>query len=1177
MLIKTIEALRRLHRAAGKAVRRAVVRAPLVAALLGAASLSHAASSAFLNINVTYQGISSVSDLSAATASSTGTINLSWTEPYHSFGTPPFTYDVRVSTVGQIASDLVFSTSSLLSAFSPSVPPAPGSGGGAAAFGVSGLTGGVTYYFAIREQDNSGLHGVWMRSLVPARNVNNFAVPFSTTPAPTGAAIRAVSTGTVSLAWNVVPSATSYAVIASTLAANPPTQVAASSITASSTATVSGLFPNTTYFLFVSACGIGCSPYAAPGATVTLAMPAVSLTTAAATANSISLSWSPNGNSSGTTYLIEVSTDGVGYSTAPPVSTTGTVVGGLMSATTYYFQVVAQNFAGVSAAPSNVLTAVTGVQFGPASGSVTAVSSGTISAAWTAAAGATDYVLVAAASPAVPPQAIAASTVAYSTAASVSGLAPNTSYYLFVSACGAGCSAYTALGSTYTLAAPASSLIATAQSSGTVALTWNSAGNPAGTTYVIETSTDGVSFSSSAVTTATSGQVSGLRAATSYYFEIVAVSSPGIAAAPSNIAAVATPAGVTLPPAGGSIVAVTSTTIAATWAVSAGATDYVLIASSASPLIAASSTTVGSTATLSGLAPNTTYFLSVSACGAGCSAYASIGSTITMAAPAVALSSTSLSSSTAGLAWSPNGNPSGTLYTVLLSTDGTAYFAVLNTAAVFAQTSGLTGGVTYFFEVVAVNAAGTPAAASNVLRVVTPVLAPAAPTGVTATGGLLSVSVAWTPLPARKQGAGLGVYRVLRSLNANYGYAEIAQTSGTSYLDKPLAVGVTYFYEIVARDVAGVDGPVSAPASATVFSLPPMEPLGVSAAASSTTVKISWSPTSRFFDGTPFVSTGAPTPDELSGYTVYRATDICTPNYVQISSLAITTSSLVDYTGGSNYYYRLFSVNTAGVSTNVVTISSLGELNYFLEDCLSRLVIDAPSASSLSGSTNGVGDIRVIGASRPQDVSGTTFKSVEWTATYNGAAAAKDFALPKPGRIVIAFDTVNGAPVPSAATGSGQSARAAASPAGAVGVKDLGVYWNNGQRFVKMYGKIDPVTQTISVDSPNLGVYQIRAQARSNGAVFDVSNLSSRVITPNGDGRNDTLIFTYDPGPNNVVPEGRILDMNGAFVADMTQGLVPNTLTWNGTMNGAPAHSGVYMYRITGGGKTFTGTVVVAR
>ncbi len=362
-----------------------------------------------------------------------------------------------------------------------------------------------------------------------------------------------------------------------------------------------------------------------------------------------------------------------------------------------------------------------------------------------------------------------------------------------------------------------------------------------------------------------------------------------------------------------------------------------------------------------------------------------------------------------------------------------------------------------------------------------------------------------------------------------------------------------------------------------------MEPIGVSVVSpSSATVTFTWSPTSRFFDGTAFVTTGTPTGDELQGYSVYRSTDICSPGFVQVSSLPITSTSLTDSNGGLNYYYRLYSFNTLGVSLNPVTISSLGEFNYFEAERLrdSRAGAGQPDdrRDAVRLRRTAIGDIRDR-PRRPQDVGNGVFQSAQWEASMNGVSALQNYVLPKPGRVVLGFAEVNGAPVPS--TGARGDRLAVLAVAGGraspVGVNDLGVYWNNHQQFVKMYGKIDPVGQTVTVNSPNLGIYQIRAQARSAGAVFDVSNISSRVITPNGDGLNDTLIFSYDPGPDNVVPAGKIFDLRGAYVSDMAPGLVPNTLTWSGMMNGLPVHSGVYVYRITGDGKTFTGTIVVAR
>src|SRR6185312_11036367 len=315
-LLKKLEALkRRSFRTARQAVRAAVVWAPLLAAALGGAPPALASGRSSLNINVALPGISNVTDLAAVPGASTGTISLSWTEPFHTVGTPPYSYDVRVSTVGQISNDVVFSTSPLLSVFSTSVPPSPGAGGGAAGFVVTGLTPSVTYFFAIRENDSTTFRDSWNRSTSPPINVNNFAVATDTRPAaPAGGGATDVEISSITATWAVASGATDYLFVVSTSAANPPASIAASSSTVASTATVFGLNPNTTYFLFASACSNGCSPYASFGSTITLAEPAVGLSTTAISSSTVSLAWGSNGDPAGTRYLVLQSPDGVSFS-----------------------------------------------------------------------------------------------------------------------------------------------------------------------------------------------------------------------------------------------------------------------------------------------------------------------------------------------------------------------------------------------------------------------------------------------------------------------------------------------------------------------------------------------------------------------------------------------------------------------------------------------------------------------------------------------------------------------------------------------------------------------------------------------------------------------------------------------------------------------------------------------
>lgn len=499
--------------------------------------------------------------------------------------------------------------------------------------------------------------------------------------------------------------------------------------------------------------------------------------------------------------------------------------------------------------------------------------------------------------------------------------------------------------------------------------------------------------------------------------------------------------------------------------------------------------------------------------------------------------------------------------------------------------SGLFPAATWYFSVKSIDATGEVSAidtkstgtfqASTLPRSV----APATPTGLTGVAGNRSATLAWADLSAAGKGLDFDHYRLERSTDL-LSFVAVTTTTGTGFVDAPLPAKVTDYYRLIARDLRGNESVASSTVSVVPFTILPMEPLGVTVSATALDVTLAWSPVTRFGDGSPFFSTGTWDVDELIGYSVFRSTGAFDLEFVHVSSLPYITTTLVNGTGGLSYFYHIKSYNTQGLSTNTLTVSSLGQRLFSVDNAGTTLTLDAASALMLNAATNGLGgDVRIMATRRPEDVGGAVFQSAKWAAFLNGATELKGFALPKPARVTLHFDTVDGIVVPTTAPVSGLSVSglgAGASPA-AVSPKNVGIYWHNGSEFKKMYGNVDANAQTVTVESPNLGLYQIRSLFRAEGAVFDLSNISGRVVTPNGDGLNDHIIFSYDPGPRNVQARGRIYDMTGAFVADMTPGLVPNTVVWNGKMNGRPASSGVYVYKIEGDGKTYTGTVVVAR
>jgi hypothetical protein len=494
--------------------------------------------------------------------------------------------------------------------------------------------------------------------------------------------------------------------------------------------------------------------------------------------------------------------------------------------------------------------------------------------------------------------------------------------------------------------------------------------------------------------------------------------------------------------------------------------------------------------------------------------------------------------------------------------------------------NGLTSFATYYFGIKSADVLGevsnidteTAGLATQASLLVPGVAPPATPAGLSAAAGLNKVVLNWNSETAAQMGLDFGFYRIFRSTYSSINFVAITTTTNNVFVDQPLIPFVTYYYKLSAAEpqVGGQQSVLTSTVSAVPFSVGPMEPFGLNVNSSSNSITFSWTPTTRFPDGTPFLNISSPSIYELTGYRVLRSSAVCvTSTFTVISTMTYSVTTASDTTAGNPYFYLVQSFNAIGVSTQSTVISSFGDRHFLLGDCATDLTIPASQAPSLNANTNSIGDIQISRRLRPEDVGGEVYQSAQFMPMLNGVTPLPNFYLPAPANIVLHYQTSGGSPVGDT---TGMSLRPGAGSDG-----NLGMYWFNNQQFNKMYGNVDTVDQTVSVQSPNLGIYQIRSQLRSTTAVFDISNISGRVITPNGDGLNDQVIFTYDPGPNNATPSGAIYDVRGAFVANMTGGLVPNTLIWDGKASGRTVTSGVYVYQIKGDSKTFTGTIVVAR
>lgn len=119
-----------------------------------------------------------------------------------------------------------------------------------------------------------------------------------------------------------------------------------------------------------------------------------------------------------------------------------------------------------------------------------------------------------------------------------------------------------------------------------------------------------------------------------------------------------------------------------------------------------------------------------------------------------------------------------------------------------------------------------------------------------------------------------------------------------------------------------------------------------------------------------------------------------------------------------------------------------------------------------------------------------------------------------------------------------------------------------------------------------LGGFLTELSAQTPGG-FRFFGPLSRVITPNGDQRNDLAFFCFDnPADSDVI--GKVYTLLGAEVASMSPrastgssacpgGFIPQLVTWDGRAAGGVVRSGVYVYRITSEGRSYTGTLLVVR
>ncbi|HEY4743888.1 MAG TPA: fibronectin type III domain-containing protein, partial [Desulfuromonadaceae bacterium] len=346
------------------------------------------------------------------------------------------------------------------------------------------------------------------------------------------------------------------------------------------------------------------------------------------------------------------------------------------------------------------------------------------------------------------------------------------------------------------------------------------------------------------------------------------------------------------------------------WAAVSGVTSYNLYWSKTSGVTIANGTKIANATTPAvqvGLSDSTTYYYIVTAVNSVGESAPSVqvaATTLTPVPPPTPPAAPTGVSATGGanqatISWSAV--TGATSYNLYRST--TAGVTTANGTKIAAVTSpyvntGLSAGTTYYYIVTAVNNVGESTASAQVSATTNapPPAVPAAPTGVSATGGANQVSVSWSAA------SGATSYNLYWSATAGVTTATGTKISGVTspYVQTGLTAGTAYYYVVTAVNVSG-ESPASAQAAATTNPPPvviPAAPTGVTATGGTKQVSVSWSAVPSATSYNLYYST-------TSGVTKANGTKIAnaTSPYVQ--------TGLAD---GTAYYYVVTAVNSAGES-----------------------------------------------------------------------------------------------------------------------------------------------------------------------------------------------------------------------------------------------------------------------
>jgi hypothetical protein len=335
------------------------------------------------------------------------------------------------------------------------------------------------------------------------------------------------------------------------------------------------------------------------------------------------------------------------------------------------------------------------------------------------------------------------------------------------------------------------------------------------------------------------------------------------------------------------------------WSASSGATSYDIYFGTTSTTLVA--TVTGTTYAPGTLLPNTTYNWGIVAKNsAGSNSSAGWTFTTGSAAPPPPnapanpnpASGTSGVSSSLTLTWSASAN--ATSYDVYFGSSPSPAF-VMNTAGASYAPAGLTGGTTYYWQIIAKNSAGTASSAVWSFSTASGISVPPKPVNPSPATGATGVSLN----PVLSWGAATGA----TSYDVYFGTTStslVATVTGTTYSPGTLAANTVYNWGVVAKNSAGSNSSAGWTFTTGAAAVPlPAAPANPNPASGATGVNL-----------TPTLSWGAAA--NATSYDVY---------FGQSSPAFVTNTTGTSYTPGaltssSTYSWLVVAKNSSGSATS---------------------------------------------------------------------------------------------------------------------------------------------------------------------------------------------------------------------------------------------------------------------